>query len=356
MFKNLTVVELAAVLAGPAVGLFFAELGARVIKIENKRTGGDMTRHWKNPLEDPDASISAYYSSVNWNKETLMLDLKSPEAQQQVHALIANADIVISNFKAGSAEKMRMDYKTLKSINPRIIYGYISGFGSRSNRPAFDVVLQAESGYMHMNGTPESGPVKMPIALIDSLTAHQLKQGLLIALMEREKTGKGAFVHASLFDTAIASLANQASNYLMSGHVPERMGSLHPNIAPYGETFATADDKYIVLAIGTNQQFVELCDILNLQQLPEDVRFEENDARVVHREPLRQLLAERIVLHMRAVLMEQLIKRKVPAGAIRSLDAVFELDAAKALVLESSLESQQTKRVKTVAFQIHPAE
>ena len=343
-------------LAGPAVGMFFAELGARVIKIENARTGGDMTRHWKSTAEDSEASISAYYSSVNWGKEVLMLDLKTPEAQAKVHALAAQADVVIANFKPGSGAKLGMDYQSLKKINPSIIYGHISGFDLSSTRPAFDVVLQAESGYMSMNGTHESGPVKMPVALIDALTAHQLKEGILCALLQREQTGKGAFVHASLFDTAVASLANQASNYLMTHRVPQRMGSLHPNIAPYGETFDTADQQQVVLAVGTDRHFATLCQLLDVSALSNDARFATNKARVANREALRQLLANRIVLHSRDQLMALLLEHHVPAGAIRNLETVFAQPEAQRLVLESTIESQPSKRVKTVTFEILPAE
>ena len=209
-FEGLTVIELASVLAGPATGMFFSELGARVIKIENALTGGDITRQWKLPSESLTSPVSAYYSSVNFNKEIQFMDLNSGAEKMKLYTLIQSADIVISNYKAGDAEKLGMDYPSLKKVNPQIIYAHLGGFPKGIKRVAFDVVLQAETGFMSMNGTSESGPIKMPVALIDVLAAHQLKEVLLLALLNREKTGSGAYVSTTLYESAIASLANQA--------------------------------------------------------------------------------------------------------------------------------------------------
>ena len=258
-FQGLRVVELAGVLAGPAVGMFFAELGARVIKIENSRTGGDITRQWKLSAEPEDSSVSAYYCSVNWNKEVRLLDLETREAQVEVHELVAGADLVISNFKPDSARRLRMDADTLRDLNGRLIYAQIDAFGPDEQRPAFDVVLQAEAGYLYMSGEPGRPPVKMPVALIDLLAAHQLKEAVLVALLQRERSGKGCTVRTSLFESALASLANQATNWLMGGLVPQPIGTQHPNIAPYGDIVHTADGKPLVLAVGTDRQFAALC-------------------------------------------------------------------------------------------------
>ena len=194
IFKNLKVIELANVLAGPAVGMFFAELGADVIKIENKTTNGDVTRSWKLTTENPNQKGSAYFASVNWNKKSLFLDLKDAFDKTKVLELIKDADIVIANYKKGDAEKLGMDYESLKKTNPKLIYAHISGFGEDSSRIAFDIVLQAETGFMFMNGTSESGPIKMPVALIDILAAHQLKEGVLVALIKRMQTNEGSKV------------------------------------------------------------------------------------------------------------------------------------------------------------------
>lgn len=348
MFQHLKVVELASVLAGPAVGMFFAELGAKVIKIENPKTKGDVTRHWKLNTENPDNPYSAYYASVNYNKEIIFEDISSTQGYDNVINLIKDSDIVICNFKTGDAEKFKLTAKELSQINPRLIYASITGFGTHDTRVAFDVVLQAETGYMSMNGTPESGPVKMPVALIDVLAAHQLKEGILLALLQREKNNKGALVEVSLYDAAIASLANQASNWLTAGYVPQPMGSLHPNIAPYGETFKTADDKLIVLAVGNDKQFYDLCHILNIDTLASDERFCKNASRVKNRIQLKKILEERIAQHNAKELMIKFNTHQVPAGLIKNIREVFEDDKSRELILTDTIGS----RVKTVAFKL----
>jgi crotonobetainyl-CoA:carnitine CoA-transferase CaiB-like acyl-CoA transferase len=236
--KELTVIELSTVLAGPSVGMFFAELGAKVIKIEHP-TIPDVTRSWKLPYEQHDVPVSAYFSSVNYGKSYLTLNLLDTDDYSNFIELIKNADILLTNFKRGDDHKLGIETKKLQQLNKRLIIGKISGFGEESDRVAYDLILQAETGFMSMNGTTDSGPVKMPVALIDILAGHQLKEGILLALMDRQLTGKGSEVSVSLYDAAVCSLANQASNFLMTGHIAKRMGSLHPNIAPYGELFQT---------------------------------------------------------------------------------------------------------------------
>src|ERR1035437_2769189 len=179
-FKDLKVVELAGVLAGPSVGLFFAELGAEVIKIENKKTGGDVTRSWKLPEEDKNSDVSAYFLSVNFLKKHLFLDLNAESDYKKCIAQIKNADIVIVNYKKGDDKKLKLDYATLKKINSKLIYASINGFSDTDERVAYDLILQAESGFMSVNGTPESGPLKMPVALIDIIAAHHLKEAILL--------------------------------------------------------------------------------------------------------------------------------------------------------------------------------
>lgn len=346
MFTNLKVIELANVLAGPAVGMFFAELGAKVTKIENSKTGGDVTRSWKLPSEDPQSPVSAYFCSVNWNKEHLFLDLTKKEEREKVHALVKEADIVISNYKTGDDVKLEMDFETLSALNPRLIYGRITGFGDDDTRVAYDLVLQAETGFMSMNGTEESGPVKMPVALIDILAAHQLKEALLIGLLERERTGKGSCFSVSLYDAAIASLANQASNWLMAGQVAQRQGSLHPNIAPYGEVFETLDNRLLVLAVGSDAQFRALCSVLGDEKIAGDPAFSTNALRVKNRTGLAELLAPLIRKFTRDALLAEFTNRGVPAGAIRPVDEVFAQQRAQQLVASDA----DGKRVRTIAF------
>ena len=264
-FQSLRVVELGSVLAVPAVGMFFAELGATVIKIENATTQGDVTRSWKLPSEDPTSPASAYFYSVNYGKQHLMLDLNTSEHQAQVWDLVRTADIVLSNFKMSSAERIGMDYPTLRALKPDLIYAQLHGFDETDDTPALDMVLQAETGFLYMTGELGGPPVKMPVALIDLLAAHQLKEGILMALLARQTQGKGALVSTSLYKAALASLANQATNWLMAGVVPQRIGTAHPNIMPYGDVYTTHDNKEVVLACASDKHWQSLCRALGLE-------------------------------------------------------------------------------------------
>jgi crotonobetainyl-CoA:carnitine CoA-transferase CaiB-like acyl-CoA transferase len=347
-FKNLKVVELASVLAGPAVGMFFAELGAKVMKVENKLTKGDVTRTWKLPIEDKNNPASAYYASVNWNKKVVWADLNSQPEREKIYQLIRKADVVIANYKLGVDQKLGMDYRTIKKINPAIIYASINGFGAKSKRIAYDVVLQAESGFMYMNGTPKHSPIKMPVALIDLIAAHQLKQGILVALLKKAKTGKGAKVTVSLMDAAIASLANQSSAWLNLGLNPQPIGTLHPNIAPYGELFLTKDKRQIVLAVGTNEQFIKLCTVLNEKKLAEDSLYSTNQKRVKNRIKLADILQTIFKKRNALLLMHEFENKGVPAGIVKSVAQVFEEENAKKLIVKQG----EWSNTRTAVFKI----
>jgi len=351
IFSDLKIIDLSTVLAGPSVTTFFAELGAKVIKIENKRIP-DVTRSWKLPSEDPESTVSAYFSSVNYLKQYLQLDLRDESDHQYFLELIKDADILVSNFKMGDEEKLDVTDAVLRKTNPGLIIGKISGFGSNSDRVAYDLILQAETGFMSMNGTPESGPVKMPVALIDVLAGHQLKEGLLVALLHRQNNQKGPTIEVSLYDAAVCSLMNQASNYLMAGHIPQRIGSLHPNIAPYGELFKTNDNAHITLAIGSDLHFSKLCATLGIKEIADDVRFKSNADRVRNRKELFVLLENAIHNWAASDLLELLFKQHVPAGRIKDLKEVFEDNAARELICEEQMDGKVTKRVSSLAFKI----
>lgn len=350
-FKDLKVIELASVLAGPSVGMFFAELGAKVIKVENPKTKGDVTRSWKLASEDQDHPYSAYYSSVNWGKEVWMLDLKDEEDRAKLFAEIKSADILISNLRPASAEKLGFSHLQLKEINQGLIYGEILGYRGEK-RLAYDVVLQAECGFISMNGAEQGQEIKWPLAIIDLFAAHQLKEGLLIALLEREKSGKAAYVSTSLFESGISGLSNQATNWLMAHHIPKPMGSLHPNIAPYGETFNCKDGKKIILAVGSNSQFATLCKSLHLEDLIHSEKFSENQTRVQNRAELHKLLANPIAKFDREKLMDLLIENAVPAGAIRNMEEVFELKSAQQMLKTENKEDRKLKTVSGNAFRL----
>lgn len=355
-FEGLTVVELAGVLAGPAVGMFFSELGARVIKIENKRSGGDVTRSWRVPGEDSSSTASAYYHSVNWNKEVRFLDLTNQNELGEVHQLLKDADVVITNFKKGDALRYRLDAGSVSKVNPRLIVAEISGF-SESGRLAFDAVLQAESGFMSINGEAGGEPMKLPVAFIDLMAAHQLKEGVLVALLHRLKTGLGSTVQVSLYRSAVASLANQASTYLNTGMVPQATGSLHPSIAPYGEVFSCSDGRSILLAVGSDTQFRVLCSVLGLDVLADHPEFSTNPFRVVNRRELADRLRTAIHSFTSDVLMEKLNAAGVPAGLVNDIRDVFSSDDARSLILEQvEPDGRISKRVATSIFEWEPYE
>jgi crotonobetainyl-CoA:carnitine CoA-transferase CaiB-like acyl-CoA transferase len=331
-FAHLRILELAAVLAGPQVGQFFAELGAEVLKVEPP--AGDVTRTWKTPAEAVDTDVSAYFAASNWGKKSLVLDLGTAAGRAQLHRLAASADIILASYKPGDAEKLQADYATLSKENPRLIYGQLTGYGPATPRAGYDAVLQAEAGFMHLNAAaPGQPPQKMPVALMDLLAAHQLKEGLLTALYHRERTGRGTLVQVSLLDSALASLANQASSYLVTGHDPQPLGSGHPSIVPYGTVYTAADGQRLVLAVGSDGQFRELCVALARPAWALEDRFRTNPARVAHRPELEELLTQRIAEVPGRPLLAELERRAVPAGAVRTVGEALTQPNARAQLL-----------------------
>lgn len=332
MFSGLRVLELASVLAGPSVGQFFAELGAEVIKVENPATGGDVTRSWKGAGEQTD-DRSAYFCACNWGKQSVTLDLTKPDDRIRLHRMVGKMDVVIASYKPGDAEKLGVAYDQLRAINPKLIYGQITGYGSQDDRVGYDAVIQAEAGFMDLNGEPDGPPTKMPVALIDLLAAHQLKEALLLALLHRERTGEGAFAEVSLIQAAVASLANQATNWLVAGKLPTRQGSAHPNIAPYGDLFVTGDGKRILLAVGSDRQFGELLNVLHVaadERLPE---FATNAQRVQHRARLNPILQKYMAGRAADELLARLQARKIPAGLVQNVREALAADEARKTLL-----------------------
>lgn len=352
MFQDLKVIELATVLAGPHAGMFFAELGAEVIKVENPKNP-DVTRSWKLPLESVDSPISAYFCSVNYKKKYLFIDVKSEDGYAQLLALIQTADILLMNFKHGDQEKLKLHDALLQKYNPRLIIGKISGFGDDADRVAYDLILQAETGFMSMNGEKGGLPVKMPVALIDVLAAHQLKEGILIALMKRMHNQKGCVVSVSLYDAAVSSLVNQASNYLMKRHVPQKMGSLHPNISPYGEIFVTKDGRQMTFAIGSQNHFESMVKCLGVPNLTHDKRFLNNQLRVRNRSELQQELQKPISDYYINDLLEDMHALRIPCAEIKNLKQLFKEPEAQKLVRSEKMNDKITKRVSSIAFQIN---
>ncbi|MDX1902807.1 MAG: CoA transferase [Thermonemataceae bacterium] len=334
--SGLKVIELASVLAAPSVGQFLAELGAEVIKIENPITKGDVTRSWRLSTESPQNSISAYFSAINWGKTSLSLNISEENNLQKLYELVRSADIILASYKPQDAEKLKVDYATLSQINPTIIYGHITGYGNQNPKVGYDAIIQAETGFMFMNGEPESPPTKMPVALIDVLAGHQLKEGILIALLEKYKTGKGSYVEVSLFDSAVSSLVNQATNWLNAGHNPLRMGSEHPNIVPYGTIFSSKDEKPLTIAVGTDKHFALLCEVLGIPEVAQSPDYQKNAERVKNREKLIAILREKISTWHRSDFLQVLEKLQIPAGAIQSIEEVFTMPESLALLFEQN--------------------
>ena len=349
MFNNIKVLELSSVLAGPAVGMFFAELGADVLKIENQISNGDITRKWRLPNEGP-TGISAYFSSVNYNKKYLLMNFNNPNQKEELKRFIKESDIIITNFKEGDANKFGLTFEDCKKLNPKIIYAHIGGFFSSPKRVAFDVVLQAETGYISMTGN-KNNYAKMPVAMIDVLAAHQIKEGILIAMLKQKNNGLAYKVSTTLEESALASLMNQSTNYLMADHESSPIGTLHPNIAPYGDIVNTKDGEKIILAIGTDKQFHNFCGIVNID-LKTKKLFKTNQKRLEKRKEMMGIINKNTIKLSSKELLHSLNENYIPAGKIKKIAEVLNSQLAKKMVLEEKIENQKTKRIKTVAFKL----
>lgn len=324
------VIEVAGVLAGPSAGMFLAEQGARVIKIENPVRGGDVTRGWKLASEASTTDTPAYFCSVNWGKESLTLNLKQPEDQAFLHRLLAQADFLLSSFLPGQASKLGLDPAKLQTHYPHLILAEINGYGRDNARPAFDAIIQGEAGFTHLNGTP-GNTHKMPVALMDVLAAHQLCQALLLAYIKRLNSGEGSRVSVSLLQAGLSGLVNQASNWLVARQVPRAMGSAHPNIVPYGTAYPTAEGPPLILAVGNDRQFASLCKVL---QLPLQDKWTQNAGRVLDRDNLDQAIRHAISQHPSDALQAALRAADVPVGQVLRMDQAMGQDLALDILLQ----------------------
>lgn len=328
---GLKVLDLSRVLAGPWASQTLADLGAEVIKVERPSQGDD-TRHWgppyMNDAEGNPTTESAYFMAANRGKESICIDITSEDGQQTLRELADQCDILLENFKVGGAAKYGLDYATLSARNPRLIYCSITGFGQTgpySHRPGYDFLVQGMGGLMSVTGEkdelPGGGPQKVGVALTDIMTGLYSTIGILAAVHEREKSGLGQHVDLALLDVTAATLANQATNYLVGDLVPQRLGNAHPNIVPY-QSFATADG-HCILAVGNDQQFRRLCDLLVLDGCADDEHFATNAQRVAHREQLVPMLEERLKLRTRDDWLTRFNEAGIPAGPINTIDDVF---------------------------------
>lgn len=324
--EGIKVVELARILAGPWCGQMLADLGAEVTKVERPGAGDD-TRHWGPPfLYDAQGNNldAAYYHSTNRGKTNVAIDIATPEGQAAVKALIAQADVVIENYKVGGLVKYGLDHATLASDHPRLITCSITGFGQTgpyAHRAGYDFIIQGMGGIMSLTGDPDGPPQKSGIAYADIFTGTYAAVGILAALRRRDATGEGAHVDMALLDTQVAVLANQALNWLANpAKVPMRMGNGHANLTPY-QAFACADGE-LIIAVGNDSQFRKLCEVLALP-LADDARFATNPARVSNRDAMIPILARTILNWLKQDLAEALEAKGVPAGPINTVAEVF---------------------------------
>ena len=323
---GLRVLELARILAGPWAGQILADLGADVIKVERKGAGDD-TRGWGPPfVEGTDGGHlgSAYFHSANRGKRSIEMDFESDEGRRVVRKLAARSDILIENFKVGGLAKFGLDYKSLASECPRLIYCSVTGFGQDgpyAKRAGYDLMAQGMGGMMDLTGMADGPPTRVGVAISDIFTGCYSVIGILAALAQREKTGKGCYVDTALVDSTVGVLANQALNFLVSNEIPKRIGNAHPNIVPYQE-FPVADG-HIIVATGNDNQYVKLCNVLGAPELANNPDYKNNVGRLKHRRELVPKLAALTSRMPRDELLSKLEAVMVPAGPINNLDQVF---------------------------------
>ncbi|ANU11891.1 CAIB/BAIF family protein [Planococcus antarcticus DSM 14505] len=313
---GMKILDLSRVLAGPYCTMILGDLGAEVIKVE-AHGGSDETRKWGPPFQN---GVSAYYLSINRNKKAITVDLKTAEGVAVIKKLVAESDVVVSNFKTGTMERLGLGYETLSRINPAIVFCSITGFGETGpdrDMPGYDFIIQAMSGLMSITGNKESGPQKSGVAIVDVLTGLYACIGIQAALLERVCSGKGQKLDISLYDTAVSALVNIASNYLMNEKVPNALGNAHANIVPY-QTFRTADGE-MVIAVGTDQQFQALCIVLEKPQFAEDERYRTNPLRVENRESLVPLLQQIFLTEKTGYWQTLCRKNNIPGGPIQTI-------------------------------------
>jgi crotonobetainyl-CoA:carnitine CoA-transferase CaiB-like acyl-CoA transferase len=320
---GLKVIELARILAGPWAGQTLADLGADVIKVEAPE--GDDTRRWGPPFIEHDGErAAAYYHATNRGKRSVVCDFRLPEGQEMVRSLVADADVVIENFKVGGLAKYGLDYAGLSAVNPRIVYCSITGFGQTgpyAHRAGYDYIIQGMAGLMSVTGEPDGQPMKAGVAIADIFTGVYATTAILAALHQRQATGKGQQIDMALFDVATSITANQALNYLATGKPPGKLGNAHPNLAPYA-VFDCADG-WIILATGNDGQYQRLCRILGLPALATAPDYLTNADRIANRSALTAALSAATRQWTKADLLAACEGEGVPAGPINDMAEVF---------------------------------
>jgi crotonobetainyl-CoA:carnitine CoA-transferase CaiB-like acyl-CoA transferase len=318
--QGIKVIDLSRVLGGPYCTQILADHGADVLKIEPPQ--GDETRGWGPPFDAN--GTASYFLGLNRNKRGMTLDLQDPAQREQLLELLQDADVLVENFKTGSMEKWGIGFDTLHEKFPRLIHCRVSGFGADGplgGLPGYDAAIQAMCGLMSINGEKGGEPLRMGIPIVDIATGMSAAMGVLLALHERAKSGKGQFVESSLYDNGLALLHPHSANHLLDGRVPGRSGNAHPNIVPY-DTFATGTEP-IFLAVGNDGQFAKLVQIIGAPELAQDPRFVSNKDRNIHRIALKAALEERLQLFACKPLADQLIRAGVPCAPIQDVKAAL---------------------------------
>ncbi|MEL7935869.1 CaiB/BaiF CoA-transferase family protein [Pseudomonas delhiensis] len=319
--RGLKVIDLSRVLGGPYCSQALADHGAQVIKLEPP--GGDETRGWGPPFEGDTAS---YFRGVNRNKKGIAVDLSRPEGIELLLQLLEGADVLIENFKPGTLARWGIGYaEVLSQRFPRLIHCAVSGFGADGplgGLPGYDAAIQAMAGLMSVNGEADGGPLRIGLPIVDMVTGLNAVAGILLALHERERSGRGQSVDIALYDCGISLLHPHLPNHFASGSTPRRTGNAHPNIAPY-DSYRTGTEP-IFLAVGNDRQFAKLCEYLGAGELAQDPRFADNGQRLVNREALKQALEGHLAAHDGRELAERLIRLGVPCGAVATVDRVVE--------------------------------
>ncbi len=342
---GLKVLDLSRVLAGPWCTQILADLGADVVKIERPGVGDD-TRGWGPPfLKDADGhdtTQSTYFTACNRNKRSVTVDMATPEGQALLQRMAAQSDVVVENFKTGGLSQYGLDYESLKTANPRLIYCSVTGFGHdgpHAQRAGYDLMIQATSGMMSITGRPDEvpggGPLRVGVALTDLFTGVYASTAILAALEVRHRTGEGQHIDMALLDVGMAILANQASAFLNTGDLPQRQGNSHPSLAPY-QDFPTADGA-MLLAIGNNGQFTRFCEAAGHAEWAEDARFATNTLRVKHREVLIPLMQDVTRTRSTAAWIALLEDKAVPCGPINNIAQAFDDEQVKARGLAVTL-------------------
>jgi crotonobetainyl-CoA:carnitine CoA-transferase CaiB-like acyl-CoA transferase len=342
---KLRILDFSRVLAGPLATMTLADLGAEVTKVERPGSGDD-TRSW-GPPHDAEGEAT-YFQAVNRNKVSVALDLGDAGDLAEARRLALAADVVVENFRPGVMANLGLGYDTLAAENPGLIYCSITGFGGSgpgAELPGYDLLVQALGGLMSVTGEPDGEPLKVGVALVDVVAGLYAAVGILAALEHRRESGEGQLVEVDLLSALLAALVNQSSAYTVAGVVPGRMGNRHPSIAPY--ELLRCGEGEIVLAVGNDRQFGELCEVLGSPELAADERFATNPARVEHRDALRPLLEGAFAARPATEWVEMLRARRVPAGVVNDIGAAFEFAAKISLdpIVEIPREDSQPVRL-----------